>query len=135
MMREIIMRKIIFLTILSACLVGFAWERSALAAGAKENYKWYCTQCHGKGGKGDGMNAKPGLMGFKQPEMSVSPRNHTSPKDMNKLTDDDLRTAITDGGASVSKSALMPPFGKTLSEAEIADLVKYLRKLCKCKGK
>ncbi|MBI5875806.1 MAG: hypothetical protein HZB81_08220 [Deltaproteobacteria bacterium] len=52
-----------------------------------------------------------------------------------KLTDTDIESAISGGGASVSKSTLMPSFGKTLTNAEIKDLTAYLRKLCKCKGK
>ena len=109
---------------------------SAHAASAKENYKWYCIQCHGDKGTGEGINAKPSKFGFSdRPDLSVSPRNHTSAADMNKLTDEDIRSAIKDGGVSVSKSTLMPPFGKTLTKAEIGELVKYLRGLCKCKGK
>ncbi len=102
------------------------------AATAKENYDWYCTQCHGLKGTGDGPNARPSKYGIKQPDMSVTPRNHTSPKDMDKLSDEDLRVAIKDGGRAISKSALMPPFGKTLTDEEIEDLVKYLRELCNC---
>ncbi len=113
----------------------FTGGYQVLAATAKENYEWYCTQCHGLKGTGDGPNARPSKYGIKQPDMSVTPRNHTSPKDMNKLSDEDIRLAIKDGGKAVSKSALMPPFGKTLTEKEIDELVKYLRKLCKCKGK
>lgn len=127
-------KKIWLAMVFSIFLAGFVWSGSALAVGAKENYQWYCSQCHGDG-SGNGVNAKPSASGFKQPDMSVSPRNHKSPTDMNKLSDNDLFTAIKDGGLSVSKSALMPPFGKTMTEAEIKDLVKYLRKLCKCKGK
>ncbi|MBI3752693.1 MAG: hypothetical protein HY266_01445, partial [Deltaproteobacteria bacterium] len=47
----------------------------------------------------------------------------------------DIENAISGGGASVSKSTIMPPWGKTLTDAEIKDLTAYLRKLCKCKGK
>ncbi len=102
---------------------------------AKENYDWYCTQCHGLKGTGDGPNSRPSKYDIKQPDMSVTPRNHRSAEDMNKLSDEDMRLAIKDGGKAVSKSALMPPFGKTLTDKEIEDLVKYLRKLCNCKGK
>ncbi|MBI1910987.1 MAG: cytochrome c [Deltaproteobacteria bacterium] len=99
----------------------------AMAATAEENYKFYCAQCHGLQGRGDGPNALP--------SMPVSPRDHTSAPEMNKLTDDDIMNAIADGGPATSKSSLMPPFGKTLSKSEIVALKDHLRKLCNCKGK
>jgi cytochrome c oxidase cbb3-type subunit 3 len=97
------------------------------AATAKENYDYYCTQCHGAKGKGDGINATD--------EMPVSPRNHTDPKEMGKLTSEDVYFAIKDGGKSVGKSSLMPRWGNTINDDEIKDLVKYLSTLCKCKYK
>jgi len=97
------------------------------AAAAEENYQFYCAQCHGASGRGDGPNAVES-----QP---VSPRDHTSAAAMNKLTDEEIINAIEGGGAATSKSVLMPPFGKTLTKAEIVELKDYLRKLCKCKGK
>lgn len=99
----------------------------AHGATAPENYRFYCAQCHGLEGRGDGPNATKS-----QP---VSPRDHTSSLEMNKLTDDDVLNAITDGGAATSKSTMMPPFGKTLSKGEISALKDYIRNLCKCKGK
>ena len=90
-------------------------------------YRFHCAQCHGLKGMGDGPNATR--------EMPVSPRDHTSAVEMNKLTDADIINAITDGGPATSKSSLMPPYGKTLSKAEISSLKDYLRKLCNCKGK
>lgn len=117
------------------CTLLFIEKGNVFAVSAEDNYKWYCAQCHGMDGKGEGANAKPKAFGIDLPEMSVTPRNHTSPEDMNKLTDTDIENAINGGGAAVSKSTIMPPFGKTLTDAEIKDLTAYLRKLCKCKGK
>ena len=96
----------------------------SFAVTAEENYKWYCSQCHGLTGKGDGINVTK--------DMAVTPRNHSDPKEMSKLSNDDLTSAITDGGMANSKSPLMPPFGKTVSAEEIKDMVAYLRKLCNC---
>jgi len=106
-----------------------------LAAGAggagaesvQDLYRFHCAQCHGVNGRGDGPNATK--------EMPVSPRDHTSAVEMNKLTDEDIINAITGGGTATSKSSLMPPYGKTLSKQEISSLKDYLRKLCDCKGK
>ena len=112
--------------VLSAMVVweGFFTAAGALAASADENYRFYCSQCHGLEGKGDGPNATES-----QP---VSPRDHTSAYEMKKISDPELISVIRDGGAATSKSTLMPPFGKTLTEKEIRDLKDYLRKLCKC---
>src|SRR5574337_887015 len=122
------MRGFKFIMAVSAALSLFTLcALSAYAATAEENYRFYCAQCHGLEGRGDGPNATKS-----QP---VSPRDHTSAAEMNKLTDEDILNSITDGGAATSKSTLMPPFGKTLTKPEIAALKDYLRKLCKCKGK
>lgn len=115
------------LAAVAAFTLSLAATTGAIAATAEENYRFYCAQCHGLEGRGDGPNATEN-----QP---VSPRDHTSAREMEKLTDEDIINSITDGGPSTSKSSLMPPFGKTLSKSEIAELKGYLRKLCKCKGK
>jgi len=95
----------------------------AVAASAEENYKWYCAQCHGSAGKGDGINSK---------DLPVTPRNHTNAEEMKKLTDADIMNVIKNGGAATSKSTTMPPFGKTLTDDEVKEMTKHLRKLCKC---
>ncbi len=98
------------------------------AESAEENYRLYCAQCHGTRGNGQGINqTADGL--------AVSPRDHTITKEMSKLTDQELRLAIAEGGDAVQKSELMPAWEKTLSTGEIDDLVLYLRKLCKCAGR
>lgn len=91
---------------------------------AEDNYKAYCTQCHGVDGNGKGINVR---------DMSVVPRDHTDAKSMSGRSDETLFKAIKEGGASISKSVLMPPWGSTLSDEEIEDLVQYLRMMCKCK--
>lgn len=97
------------------------------AADAPKLFKFYCSQCHGPEGKGDGPNVNK--------DFKTDPRNFTETAEMNKLTDADIRNVILDGGLAMSKSELMPPWGKTLTKDEVNSLVKYLRKLCKCKGK
>jgi len=110
-----------------AFVLAFTFAVPSFGASAEENYKFYCAQCHGVYGKGDGPNATR--------EMPVSPRDHTNALEMNKLTDEDVINAIAEGGPATSKSSLMPPFGKTLSKNEIVELKNYIRKLCNCKGK
>jgi len=110
-----------------AALVSFFTVSPATAAETEKVFKFYCAQCHGLGGKGDGPNVTK--------DFPVSPRNFTNAKEMNKLSDADLKNVIMDGGPSVSKSAMMPPWGKTLTEEQVDGLIKHLRALCKCKGK
>ena len=97
------------------------------AAEAEKVFKFYCAQCHGLGGKGDGPNVTK--------DFPVSPRNFTTATEMDKLSDADLKNVIMDGGPSVSKSPMMPPWGKTLTAEQVDGLIKHLRALCNCKGK
>jgi len=106
------------LFILLAMFSSVAWPDNA-----EDNYKNFCWQCHGMTGNGMGLNVQ---------DMSVQPRDHTSAKAMGGRSDADLFKVIKEGGLSIDKSVLMPPWGNSLSDEEIRDLVKYLRKLCKC---
>ena len=90
---------------------------------AEDNYRVYCVQCHGSQGDGKGINAR---------DMSVVPRDHTDAKAMSGRSDDTLFKVIKEGGSSISKSVLMPPWSGTFDDEEIQDLVQYLRTLCKC---
>ncbi|MFQ5441827.1 MAG: c-type cytochrome [Thermodesulfobacteriota bacterium] len=98
----------------------------AEGAPARENYGFYCAQCHGFEGRGDGPNATES-----QP---VDPRDHTSVYDMRKLTDAEIIEVIKNGGSATSKSTLMPPFVNTLTDKEIRALKVFVRSLCKCEG-
>ncbi len=91
---------------------------------AADNYKTYCVQCHGMHANGTGVNVR---------DMSVMPRDHTDAKAMSGRSDDLIFKAIKEGGSSISKSVLMPPWEGTFSDDEIRDLVQYLRTVCKCK--
>jgi cytochrome c oxidase cbb3-type subunit 3 len=90
---------------------------------AEDNYKTYCTQCHGLQGNGKGINIR---------DMSVLPRDHTDAKAMSARSDQDLAKVIKEGGLAINKSVLMPPWGDVFSDEEVTDLVQYLRTLCKC---
>jgi mono/diheme cytochrome c family protein len=119
--------KRLLLSIVLSAFTLSAGVSTASAETVEDLYRFHCAQCHGLKGMGDGPNATK--------EMPVSPRDHTSAVEMNKLTDSDIINAITEGGTATSKSSLMPPYGKTLSKSEISSLKDYLRKLCDCKGK
>ncbi len=113
------LNKLLFTILLaSVCLQAQATETAA------DNYKTYCVQCHGMAGNGKGINVR---------DMSVTPRDHTDAKAMSGRSDDLLFKAIKEGGDSINKSVLMPPWGATLSDDEIKDMVQHLREVCKCK--
>ncbi len=87
-------------------------------------YLRWCSQCHGEDGRGDGINSTP--------DMSINPRDHTDATFMSTRTDGQFEEVIIHGGAGIAKSPLMPPWRKTLTDAEIKALVRYLRELCGC---
>ena len=97
---------------------------SAPAATARENFAWYCSQCHGPNGKGDGVNASVR-------ELPVGPMDLTKAKQMKKFSGADIVKTLTHGGPVNSLDPLMPPWGNTLSEGEIKELMRYVRSLCK----
>ncbi|MFQ5734494.1 MAG: c-type cytochrome [Planctomycetaceae bacterium] len=83
-------------------------------------YGHYCARCHGANGEGDGFNSSM---------LKVPPRNLTDPKFRERVTEKHLTRTIRDGGPAVGKSVLMPAWGRTLSEKQIADVVAFLRTL------
>ena len=122
-------QKNLSMAILSMALIVFSLlgASSAQAVDVEQTFNFYCAQCHGLEGKGNGPNVGK--------EFPVDPRNFTKADEMEKLTDADIKNVILDGGPSASKSPMMPPWGKTLTDEEVDALVKYLRKLCNCTGK
>jgi cytochrome c oxidase cbb3-type subunit III len=91
----------------------------------RETYQWYCAQCHGVHGKGDGINSK---------FLTVPPRNHTKASYLETRTDEQFFEAIKFGGLSVGRAPCMPAWGNTLSDSTIHELVRYIRELCQCEA-
>ena len=81
-------------------------------------FRTYCVLCHGAEGKGDGRAAK--MYTPRPANLTVSPFNDTY-KEM----------IIRGGGASVGRSAYMPPWGDELTDEQIRDVVAFLHKLRK----
>jgi mono/diheme cytochrome c family protein len=100
---------------------------AAQASDAKQVFDFYCAQCHGEKGDGKGINVTK--------DFATDPRDFTNKTDMEKRSDDDIRGVIKDGGPSISKSPLMPPWGATISSQDVEGLLAYIRKMCNCKGK
>lgn len=100
-------------------------KKYAVTAKTRETYQWYCTQCHGLKGKGDGVNARL---------LTVPPRDHTKADYLETRTDKQLFDAIKLGGLAVGRAPCMPSWGDTLDETMIHSLVGYIRELCECEA-
>lgn len=85
-------------------------------------YVHYCQTCHGESGAGDGFNAF---------NLNPRPRDLSDAAYQKKKTDAELADAVRRGGTGVGLSALMPPWGHTLSRRQIDEVVLYVRALRK----
>jgi mono/diheme cytochrome c family protein len=83
-------------------------------------YRHYCSTCHGDEGHGDGFNAF---------NLDPKPRDLADPAFQSKRTDEDLVTVIRSGGGAAGLSTGMPPWGRTLGERKVRNVVEYLRTL------
>ncbi|HYB91206.1 MAG TPA: cytochrome c [Candidatus Binataceae bacterium] len=91
-------------------------------AAAKQNYKTFCTKCHGPEGKGDGTAAAT---------LKTKPRDFTDCARMAKETDDVLFKVIKNGGPAAGFSADMQAWSSGFEDDEIRDLIAYVRTFCK----
>lgn len=89
-------------------------------ARGKALYTKNCASCHGEVGNGDGP-LSAGLV--------PQPAKHSDGGYMNALSNEHLTKVIKEGGAAVGKSAMMAPWGPSMSDAEIRDVVAYVRTL------
>jgi mono/diheme cytochrome c family protein len=102
----------LWLAVMAASLA--FWSIPAAADGAA-TYKAKCAMCHGADGKADTpVGKKMGAHDFASPEVQ-------------KMTDAEL-IAITAKG-----KGKMPAYEKKLSDAEIKDVIAYVRQLVKGK--
>jgi mono/diheme cytochrome c family protein len=86
----------------------------------RATFEHYCQTCHGETGAGDGFNAF---------NLDPHPRDLSDPAFQKKKTNADLADTIQRGGSGVGLSALMPPWGRTLSREEIDQTILYVRSL------
>lgn len=94
-------------------VIALALPPLAVAQSAADLYKGKCQGCHGPGGvPSDGMAKAMGLKPLGGP-------------DVQGMSDADLTAAITNGKGK------MKPFKGTLTDAQIKDLVTYVRSLKK----
>jgi mono/diheme cytochrome c family protein len=79
----------------------------------------YCARCHNPESTPERVSNYDNL--------EVKPHPFTEGDTLNKMTDADLLAIINHGGPALNKSALMPPYGYTLSKTEIQALISYIR--------
>lgn len=123
--RSLMQRALPLLVVLSAAapLGQAAAADGQYSERAIRNYDTYCVQCHGINRNGRGINSR---------DMAVQPRDHSDPKGMGGIPNDELFRVIKEGGLAVNKSVLMPAWGNVMSDEEIRELVGYLRHVCNC---
>jgi mono/diheme cytochrome c family protein len=88
------------------------------ALGAQLNEQ-YCSRCHNSESTPERVSNYDNL--------ETKPHPFTEGETFNKLSDADLTAVISHGGPALGKSALMPPYGYTLSKSDIGALISYIR--------
>jgi mono/diheme cytochrome c family protein len=94
-------------------------QRLAVQRGQKV-YAQYCATCHGAQGKGDGLSGQA---------LPIRPQDLTDGRVLNALPDRFLHAVIADGGQAVGLSPIMPAFRPQLSDAQIGDVVAFIRSI------
>jgi mono/diheme cytochrome c family protein len=84
------------------------------AQAGKEVFQQNCVICHGPKGKGDG----PAAAGLPAKPANFSERSSSEQRQLN---------VVTNGGAAEKLSPVMPPWGESLTEQQIRDVVAYVR--------
>jgi mono/diheme cytochrome c family protein len=79
----------------------------------------YCARCHNPESTPERVSNSDNLQ--------VKPHAFTDGDTLNKMSDAELTAVISHGGPALNKSASMPPYGYTLSKAEIEALIAYIR--------
>jgi mono/diheme cytochrome c family protein len=79
----------------------------------------YCERCHNPESTVERVSNYDNL--------EIKPHPFTEGDTLNKISDADLTAIISHGGPALNKSALMPPWGDTLSKSDIQALISYIR--------
>lgn len=91
---------------------------AAAAEAGKASYDIYCASCHGPTGKGDGPAAG-----------SLDPAPQNLAQNQAKMSDGYIFWRISEGGLIEPFKSAMPAWKDVLDEAQIWQLVTYLRTL------
>ena len=87
------------------------------AGPGKAVYKRYCRGCHGVDGRGGAHTFMPHI------------HNLTKRGYIDEKPDEVLEAIIREGGEAHGMSSYMPAWDGTLSDAQIADVIAYIRTL------
>jgi cytochrome c5 len=87
-------------------------------AQGKRLFYTYCVWCHA-----DATPAGPSNRSNLNPAPALANDGAT----LNPMSDELLRNTITLGGSAMGKSAMMPPWGRTLSQKDVQALIEYMR--------
>lgn len=121
------MRGMVALMLALVLMLGAGLGRADAAGDAAAGAKIFaerCARCHGKEGKGDG----PDLAKL---HPTSSPVNWTRSVVMKQWSDKEIVDIITKGGKAVGSSPVMPRWGGKLSDAQVQDLLAFIRTLAK----
>jgi len=91
----------------------------------REVYDRYCSVCHGLEGTGDGFNSY---------NLNPRPRDFRDSTFLLRLDTTLIIETVSKGGAAVGLSPLMPPWGNTISAADIRDVARYVIDLARTHG-
>lgn len=105
-------------------LLGITYQKAAAGSGSpsagRKVHVDNCQRCHGAQGRGDGPAGKL---------LKTKPADWTNKQKMSGMSNDFLFKIIKSGGGSVGKSTLMPAFKGKLSDAQINDVISFIRSL------
>ena len=87
-------------------------------AHGKRIFYQYCVWCHASASSVGPSNRS---------NMAPMPPLMNDGEKLNGESDEYMQNIITLGGSAVGKSSIMPPYGKTLSAAEITDVIAFTR--------
>lgn len=113
-MRKLIIKQVVMVAT-SVLLISFV-AFSVYGQEAKQLYETTCAACHGAKGRGDGPTGQA---------LQPKPADFTTTlkgKDEVYLT-----KVITEGGASVGKSPMMPAYQGVFSDEQIQSLIRYVK--------
>lgn len=97
---------------------GGATNLAASSDPAVAKFAQFCSTCHGDDGQGNGAGAAG---------LTPKPRNFHDKAWQGKVDDAHIAGVIKEGGAKFGLSAVMPPWGAVLNQAELDGIVQMIR--------